>query len=259
MNLDIAELKILTTVAINAAIKAGDFIQSSKKVDIGIAYKNTGSSLASKLVTKIDLKSQDIILEGILPTCEDYHLGLLTEECIDDGSRFIKDYFWCIDPLDGTLPFINSYEGYAISIALVSTEGVPFIGVVYDPVAKNLYHAIKGIAAFYNHKPWKIASGDNVCKNFEIVASGGAVMNACWVLEKSNACFYKLPKEEEGGGCLWDYAATACIFNEVGGWVSDIYGQPLDFNNKDSIFMNHNGVVYATSRELARQFMKPSS
>ena len=49
-----------------------------------------------------------------------YDLALLTEESEDDRSCFEKDYFWCIDPLDGTLPFTRNEAGYSVSIGLVA-------------------------------------------------------------------------------------------------------------------------------------------
>ena len=99
-------------------------------------------------MTEVDFKSQQIILELIEPTLEKYDLALLSEEKEDDHSRFQKDYFWAIDPLDGTLPFIENMDGFAVSIALVSKAGIPIIGAVFDPTNSTLYHAIKGCGAF---------------------------------------------------------------------------------------------------------------
>ena len=87
----------------------------------------------------------------------------------------------------------------------------------------------------------------------KIVQQGGAAMNACWVLEQAPACYFKFPKPEAGGGGLWDFAATACLFNEINAAASDIYGQTLDLNRPDSTFMNHRGVLYATDRQLAKR------
>ena len=78
-------------------------------------------------------------------------------------------------------------------------------------------------------------------------------MNACWVLERPAACHFKFAKPQAGGGSLWDYAATACLFQEAGAAVSDVYGDPLDLNRADSTFMNHRGAVYASDAELAAQ------
>lgn len=76
----------------------------------------------------------------------------MTEESPDNRERLKKDFFWCIDPLDGTLPFIESTSGYAVSIALVAHDGTPYIGVIYDPVEQVLYHAVKGCGVLRNGK-----------------------------------------------------------------------------------------------------------
>jgi 3'-phosphoadenosine 5'-phosphosulfate (PAPS) 3'-phosphatase len=89
---------------------------------------------------------------------------------------------------------------------------------------------------------------------------GGAVINACHALENSPGCHFKFAKPQEGGGSLWDYAATACLYEEAGAVVSDVHGEPLDLNRPDSTFMNHRGAVYATDEELAnriRQILAP--
>ena len=81
-------------------------------------------------------------------------------------------------------------------------------------------------------------------------------MNACWVLEHAPACYFKFPKQAEGGGSLWDYAATACILTEAGLHVSDIHGQKLDLNRGESTFMNHRGILYASDEKIADHIMK---
>ena len=66
------------------------------------------------------------------------------------------------------------------------------------------------------------------------------------------SCYVKLPKSEEGGGSIWDFAATACIVGEAGGWASNIHGQALELNRRESTFMNHQGVIYASNERIAR-------
>ena len=87
------------------------------------------------------------------------------------------------------------------------------------------------------------------------VYGSGAVKNANQVLDYANACYLKLPKAEEGGGSIWDYAATACIVTEANGWASNIYGDPLELNRQGSSFMNHQGVIYASNEQIAQQLI----
>ena len=148
--------------------------------------------------------------------------------------------------------------------------------MVYDPVTHTLYHAFRGGGAFRNGMPWSLAPGagngqptiftdrsEVERSSFEPVARalnaalgthGGAVMNAIWCLENPPACYFKLPKTATGGGCIWDFAATACIYGELGAWVSGIKGTPLHLNRADSVHQNRCGVLFASSEPLARRF-----
>ncbi len=286
MKLSTAQLSELADVAIEAATAAGEMIAGSRPQNV--QHKAGGESLASQVVTEVDRRSEDIILAALMPTLERFEVGLLTEEQADDGSRLTAGYFWCIDPLDGTLPFIEGSAGYAVSIALVGRDGVPHIGVVYDPVEATLLHAIAGGGVFRNGEPWapqwneagsdlsvfadrSFLEQDDYHEQMQaleqvavelglsgvrIDATGGAVMNACRVLANPPSCYVKLPKSA-GGGSVWDFAATALLFAEAGAVATDIYGGPLDLNRADSTFMNHRGVLFATDEALAQRLRTP--
>ncbi|MEH0154962.1 inositol monophosphatase family protein [Limibacter armeniacum] len=286
MRLTNRDLFLLCQCAISAAFQAGHFIANYSREQLKVERKTTGESLAAQVVTEVDRLSQELILQVLHPTCEQYDLALLTEESEDNLSRLEKDFFWCIDPLDGTLPFTESVAGYSVSIALVSKEGTPMIGVIYDPNSQTLFHAIKGNGAFRNALPWRShnVSTDTftfvtdkgflqhklydvykegiaqIGRSFgyeytNIIVQGGAAMNACWVLEYAPSCYFKLPKPTEGGGSLWDFAASACIFKEANAEVSDMFGEQLELNRRDSTFMNHKGALYASNKEIKESVM----
>lgn len=285
MHLDIKQLKLLTDFAIDAANQAGQFITEASKHPISVEQKSGGDSEASQVVTEVDRKAQEIILQILKPTMEQYDLGLLTEESEDDRSRFEKEYYWCIDPLDGTLPFIESSPGYSVSIGLVSKEGNSQLGVIFDPLEQILYQATLGRGAMKNSKPIKITPGSNKLTmfsdrsflkhpqfdqiqsgcvdlskklnltEFELIKHGGGALNACWGLNNAPSCYFKFPKKIAGGGSLWDYAASSCIAIEAGAHVSDIHGNPLDLNRKDATFMNHKGILYASDTNVADGIM----
>lgn len=279
------ELKRLHMLAVSTAEAAGKLIQNYSIKEFEVKHKNGGESQASQVVTEVDYQSEKLILEQLLPSCQEYDLAILTEESADDKSRLIKDYFWCIDPLDGTLPFTERKPGYAVSIALISNSGIPQIGVIHDPVSTNTYSAIKDLGAFKNGKTWKNSNKSNqnakltfyfnrsfkklhtfnlVIGELEKIAlklklnglehssPAGAALNACWALESNPSCYFAFPKKEDGGGSLWDYGASACIYNELGFHVSDIYGSPLELNRKESTFLNHKGILYASNSMISR-------
>lgn len=270
------DLLKLTDIAIVAARSAAKIIQKYLSEDVVIIEKEGGTSQASQVVTAVDVACEKAILSHLLPSCNDFDLALLSEETEDNGSRFEKDYFWCIDPLDGTLPFIEKRAGFSVSIALVAKDGTPQIGVVLDPSTGNLYHAIKGHGAYKNGVLWEIKctnmhltyvtdrllkdtpNADKIdsllnekVKEYDLsgvkeIAGAGAVLNAIFVLENGPACMLKLPKKDLGGGSIWDYAATACIFEELGQTATNFAGEKLDLNRNNSTFMNHEGVFYGS-------------
>ena len=169
-----------------------------------------------------------------------------------------------------------------MSIALVSREGTPQLGVVYDPVEATLLHAVSGDGAFRDRRPLPtgpkpmgealsvfadrgfltrddhdeiVAALDQIAHDMgtvgvQLYPGAGAVMNACGVLAHPPACYFKHPKPI-GGGSLWDFAATACVFNEAGAVATDIQGAPLDLNRPGPTSMNHRGVLFATNKALA--------
>ena len=269
------DLAILNNIAIKAALAAGKVIQKYMNENVLVKKKKGGASYASQVVTSVDKECEIAILTHLLPTCDQFNLALLSEETEDSGSRFQKDYFWCIDPLDGTLAFINKQPGFSVSIALVSKDGIPHIGVVFDPSRNILYNVIKGIGVYKNNVPWKIKRSndhltyvtdrklkntsraaeieillnDNINKmslnSFKEISGAGAVLNAIFVLENGPACMLKFPKKERGGGSIWDYAATSCIYQELGLPSTNFEGERLDLNKKNGTFMNQEGVYFS--------------
>jgi len=279
VKLSSVDLTHLAGLAIGAATEAGEMIARSQPGEV--RYKADGSSPASQVVTEVDRRSEAMIVDILGPTLTQYDLGLLTEEQADDGSRLRADHFWCVDPLDGTLAFIEGLPGFAVSIALVERNGTPRIGVVHDPVDQTLLHAISGVGAFRDRDPWpndpptgkvlsvfadrSFVSGsdhdttmeslrkvavDMGLTGVQLHATRGGVMNACGVLANPPACYIKYPGPS-GGGSVWDFAATACLFHEAGAVATDIEGGALDLNREESTFMNHRGVLFATDQVLA--------
>ncbi len=268
--------KELADTAKKAALAAGSILQERAQEKIDFKLKEGGSSYASQVVTEVDKACERAILDELQPSIEKYGLGLLTEEETDDGSRFQKDYFWCIDPLDGTLAFIEQRADYAVSVALIERSGRPVIGTIYDPNRNVLYQAISGQGAFRNGAPWTISAesdtlsyisdhsleksvGPEVIQAMiadkqaalglsktQIISGGGLVINAMRTAEQAPAFMVKLPKERPGCGSIWDYAASACICQELGMEVRKFTGGPLELNKKGSTFMNDGGMYYAT-------------
>lgn len=287
MNLNEGALEALCDIAIEAAQRAAHYIRDAASSKVTVEYKPGANSLAAQIVTEVDRNSEQLIVDILAPTLSRYELALLSEEREDDGQRLHKAYFWCIDPLDGTLAFTQGRPGYAVSIALVSREGLPVIGVVADPYTGTLYSAIYQQGLKRNGRQWSTTEEDKSAgrtkqlrlpcdrslmqrpdfdelilglseayhalgfSNLEQHHHAGAVISAIQLLEHPPGLYFKPPKDKPGGGSLWDFAATACLLQEAGMVVGDVTGHPLELNRADSCFMNHKGVLMASDPRLA--------
>lgn len=285
MNLPTDDLAHLARLALSAAQVAAAHIRKHTEsgAELIVEKKADHRSLAAQVVTKVDREAQDLILGILQQSIDQFQLGLLAEELQDDTSRHTREYFWCIDPLDGTLPFLNKTPGYSVSIALVSRDGIPVIGIVHDPFHDTVYEALRGAGArkdgepialpvpnrsspltfiidqsFEAHSDFKDVlsrfneiSREQCNGDVRILRTGGAAMNACWTLENSPAVYFKFPRLAEGGGSVWDFSATSCLFEELGAIATDIAGQPLTLNPEGGTFMNRQGVVYTPCHWLA--------
>ncbi len=256
--------------ATDAAIAAGTYIQSRRHQSYRIFSKGKESQ-ASDVLTEIDLHAQEIILTHLASSVERYYLGILAEEGEADQSRLRCHAFWAIDPLDGTRYFVEGGSGYAVSIALVSRSGESLLGVIYDPVNEQLYQSVKGQGVRLNgapspHKregdssPTKITwyadrslsahPHFKILENrFNIIFSGGAVMNTIRVLSEPKSCYCKAPKDVIGGCAIWDLAAATLMLEEGGGSTHSFEGGSLNLNRAESIFFNDLGLVF-TSPDL---------
>ncbi|MBD1390953.1 inositol monophosphatase [Neiella sp. HB171785] len=293
------QLQQLMTVATDAAYQAGQYIANVDRRSIAVMTKAEGYSAASQVVTQVDLTCEAMILKALQPSMAAFDIAFLGEESASDYAiaehpRLSKPYFWCVDPLDGTLPFTENVPGYAVSIALVSRNGEPLLGVVYDPVSATLYQGMNPAVALgepalllRQRKTWRLAKEQAqqplsvfFDRSFtaqdefpaikgamsDIAAAlgyagikcfdqAGSVMNAVNMLERAPACYFKFPRAKPGGGSLWDVAATAALASAGGAWVSDMDGQPLQLNASDTLLMNRRGALYASNEAIARQVM----
>lgn len=109
------------------------------------------------LVTAADTRIEDFLaseLERRFPGDR-----LLAEESSARKPASVDGRCWVIDPLDGTVNFASGVPVFSISLALLA-DGVPILGVVYDPVHDELFSARRGHGASLNGRPMEPPSGD---------------------------------------------------------------------------------------------------
>jgi 3'(2'), 5'-bisphosphate nucleotidase len=154
------------------AIDAGKIIMEIYNKDFDVEYKEDESPL-----TQADLQSNEFIcnsLQILYPNCP-----VMSEENKQTPFEIRKhwEYYWCIDPIDGTKEFIKKNDEFTVNIALIY-KNTPVLGVVYAPALGELYFAKKGLGAFFQEVKSNNCIKDSLKKlpyiqknNYTVVAS----------------------------------------------------------------------------------------
>ena len=137
MHKNINILKIVQT-----AIKAGDGILKIYEKDFAVEYKADDSPL-----TEADKIANEIIIDELNKAYPE--IPILSEESKEAPYEQRKkwDYFWLIDPLDGTKEFVKKNGEFTVNIALIH-ECKPVLGVITVPVKGTLYFGVEGAGSF---------------------------------------------------------------------------------------------------------------
>lgn len=138
------DLTKLVEDVIQIAQKAGTEILTIYNQDFDVQYKNDDSPL-----TVADELSNALIVRELSQLTP--HIPIISEEGVHlpYAERQHFEYFWCVDPLDGTKEFVARNGEFAVNIALVHHQK-PILGVVHIPcsLGKTVYFAIKNGGAF---------------------------------------------------------------------------------------------------------------
>jgi len=192
-------------------------------------------------VTMADIKAQEIIHYELSRSRTGY--GFLMEEGKIKNNINENEYTWIIDPIDGTLNFMNGIPYFAISIALYHENKI-IAGVVYDPIHNDFYWAEDGLGAYLNDQRLRVKNKKTLDKS--IIALGipflgrgnhqehikiqQAVMSKVAGLRRFGAASLDLAFVAAGrvdgfwefGLSSWDIAAGIILVKEAGGLAKGI-------------------------------------
>ncbi|PHS36190.1 MAG: 3'(2'),5'-bisphosphate nucleotidase [Sulfurovum sp.] len=159
--LDKIDLEVIVTIA----KEAGDAIMEIYDTDFQIEYKDDKSPL-----TEADTKSNEIICSALAKAYPE--IPLLSEEKKAEAYKVRKnwEYFWLIDPIDGTKEFIKKNSEFTVNIALIHKD-TPVLGVVYAPALSDMYKAKKGSGAFKNGHKLPLETNVTPEQSLKVVAS----------------------------------------------------------------------------------------
>lgn len=268
----------------NAAKKNNASDQSDARLKIAIEQARRAGSLlregfgrvrdidrkgAIDLITQYDLDSEKLLVAAIHEAFPDD--AILAEE---EGESGEGDSRWWIDPLDGTTNFAHGLPIFTVSIAW----GIglrPSIGVVYDPMRDELFHARQGGGAWLNgcklsvSKESRLADSllvtgfpydirtnpDNNLDHYAAFALrtrgvrrlGAASLDLAYVAAGRFDGYWEMRLWP------WDWAAGMLLVQEAGGRISRTDGSPDAFAQPTSMLASNGLIHEAMMKVLIRK------
>lgn len=251
--------------ALLAARHAGKAILEVYGSDFTVEQKDDRSPL-----TLADKRSHEIIMKD-LKECiiNNSTMPVLSEEGkgIPYDVRKWWEYFWLVDPLDGTREFVKKNGEFTVNIALIRRHK-PVLGIIYIPVKDLFYYAATDFGSYRleNHetltdnlqikelidRSQRLPLNSNNNKPFTVIGSRSHASKEFsgftkWLNKKygnvefmSSGSSLKFCLVAEGKADVyprfgptmeWDTAAGQAIVEQAGGSVTDTQtGEPLRYN-----------------------------
>ena len=220
MNLD-----NLFKLAKDAANQAGSFLNNNKNVTKQI-ITDEGRDIKLELDRKTEELITNILKKSKIP--------IMGEEL---SSNISSDFFWVVDPIDGTANYFRGLDQCCVSIGLIKNDEV-LLGVIYNFNTNEMFAALKGKGAFLNDNKIKVSNiseknkaslttgfpaSESIESSLEFLEGlqgwkkirmfGSAALSCAYVA--SGRCDAYIEK----GVYLWDVAAGICLVSEAGGRV----------------------------------------
>jgi len=236
--------------------------------------EHTTKSNAADIVTTADKATEKMIVAELLDYYPDHHI--VGEEGGGQGADAgSAEYFWYVDPIDGTTNFASKIPHFATSIALTDRDLNPLVGVIYDPMRDELFSAIKDGGAWCDGVPTQVTSATDLSES--IVVSGFPYVK--WTDKDNNLAEWgrfvvKVRGVRRSGSAAldaayvacgrfdgyweryinaWDIAAGALLVQEAGGNVTNYAGDiPPRYLDQREILMS-NGHIHQDMVTLLTQ------
>ena len=182
-------------------------------------------------------RTEKILVEELQKAHPDY--GIITEETGHINKSNTKNR-WIIDPIDGTMNFLNGIPQFAISIGY-EEDGEIKCGVIFNPILNEMFFAEKGNGAYLNNSRIRVSNKKKI-KDALLVTGGPK--GGSKIKEKIFSEYIKISKQVSnvrkfGSASLdlayvacgrfdgywqrelnfWDIAAGTIILKEAGGFI----------------------------------------
>ena len=174
-----------------------------------------------------------------------------------------EEYFWLIDPLDGTKSYIKRKGDFTVNIAMIQNDK-PVGGVIYAPLSKTSYFTAEDglaykqvdngevvrisvkepseeglvVVASLSHRNEETDSYINSLGKVKEIVPASSSLKFCLVAEGVADIYPRLGPTME-----WDTGAGHAILNAAGGRVEMVDGSDFVYRKKDKGLLNPNFVA----------------
>ena len=245
-------------VARQAALEAGEIIMANLDSEKCISYKEGRNNV----VTNVDILAEDKIKSILQKEYPDF--GIMTEE----SAEIVSDtpYIWIVDPIDGTRNYTYGIPHFCVSIALAQHEQV-VLGVIWDPVRNELFHAEQGCGAFLNGSPIAVSNRKSLKESLASFDMGYDAEIGKKILEGASAMWPGVVSVRVMGSAAlgiayvacgrvdlyihlnlypWDMSSGMLLVEEAGGAVTEVNGNHIGI---------HSTNIVATNKAIHEDFM----
>ncbi len=201
-------------------------------------------------LTGADRDSHNILMHGLAELTPD--IRVMSEESneVNNFKIMEEDYYWCVDPLDGTAEFAKKRNQFVVQAGLIGPDG-PIAGIVFAPVFDQLFFGGVNSEAWLKEKNRvvDIRVSDREQAKYAVGSishlddTSRAYMGKLGDVElKQYGSALKLTAVAKGEADIyprfaptmeWDTAAPHAIVVAAGGKVLGLDGKELKYRKKD--------------------------
>ena len=224
------------------------------------------SKAPGDFVSSADKRTEKIIVEELLKAHPEY--GIITEESGIINKSNVNNR-WIIDPIDGTMNFLNGIPQFAISIGYEENNEIK-CGIIFNPVMNEMFLAEKGNGAYLNNSRIRVSNKKKV-KDALIVTGGPKQVSKIKekIFREYINVFNQVSNVRKFGSAAldiayvacgrfdgywqrelnyWDIAAGLIILKEAGGFV-DFFEEDRNYPLKKNILAS-NSHIHDELKEL---------
>ena len=230
-------------VATRAIREAGRTVMEHFRAEKTVRVKGRGN-----IVTSVDYMVEAGLADVLRREFPGF--GIMSEESVKEAGK--GEYTWITDPVDGTRNYASGIPHFCITLALTRGQDI-VLGLTYDPLRDELFHAEKGGGAFLNGAPIRVSAQQTVQDSVLGMDMGYNEGRARQALEMVTVLWPGMQSLRIMGSAAlglayaaagrvdiyfhhhlypWDIASGILLLQEAGGRVTDHTGQPIRWDSQ---------------------------